>query len=214
MHETSLYTTSVCTGSLLLGAAGLLKGLEATTHWSAYELLSSFGAHPVSSRVVHQVHMITSTASNSWFLRRNYVHQVHMITSTAMNLWFLRRNYTCDISFLSVRQIFFWQNRSKVHLRFRMWGPLYTVYKWPWPMKLWKPLNLVRRPYRGDLKLVFLWSWTLRCRVKTYMTGPSTKWYFIIIPSNLYNKLWSKFKGCEILIVVVSQLYVRLGSKR
>ena len=109
--------------------------------------------------------------------------QVHMITSTATNLWFLRRNYTCDISFLSVRQIFFGQNRSKVHLRFRMWGPLYTVYKWPWPMKLWRPLNLVRRPYHGNLKLVFLWSWALRCRVKTYMTGLSTKWYFIIILS-------------------------------
>ena len=89
MHETSLYTTSVCTGSLLLGAAGLLKGLEATTHWSAYELLSSFGAHPVSSRVVHQVHMITSTASNSWFLRRNYVHH-------ARYTWSLQQQRICD----------------------------------------------------------------------------------------------------------------------
>ncbi len=55
MHETSLYTTSVCTGSHLLAAAGLLNGLEATTHWSMYDLLASLGAKPVKDRVVRQV---------------------------------------------------------------------------------------------------------------------------------------------------------------
>jgi len=65
VHETSLYTTSVCTGSLLLGAAGLLKGLEATTHWSAYEILSSFGAHPISSRIVHQGKIITTAGASA-----------------------------------------------------------------------------------------------------------------------------------------------------
>ena len=39
-HETSQWTTSVCTGSLLLGAAGILDGLEATTHWGAMDLLA------------------------------------------------------------------------------------------------------------------------------------------------------------------------------
>ncbi len=45
------YITSVCTGSLVLGAAGLLNGYRATTHWSAIEHLASFGATPVKTRV-------------------------------------------------------------------------------------------------------------------------------------------------------------------
>ncbi|WFU21471.1 DJ-1/PfpI family protein [Bradyrhizobium sp. CB1717] len=45
------YVTSVCTGSLALGAAGLLKGYRAATHWSAMEMLSQFGATPTKTRV-------------------------------------------------------------------------------------------------------------------------------------------------------------------
>jgi cyclohexyl-isocyanide hydratase len=45
------YVTSVCTGSLALGAAGLLKGYRATTHWSAMEMLAQFGATPTKTRV-------------------------------------------------------------------------------------------------------------------------------------------------------------------
>jgi cyclohexyl-isocyanide hydratase len=45
------YITSVCTGSLVLGAAGLLKGYRATTHWSAMEALAPFGATPARTRV-------------------------------------------------------------------------------------------------------------------------------------------------------------------
>jgi putative intracellular protease/amidase len=51
-HATSDWTTSVCTGSLLLGAAGLLDGLTATTHWAARGGLEQFGATPVAERVV------------------------------------------------------------------------------------------------------------------------------------------------------------------
>jgi len=61
VHETSLYTTSVCTGSLLLAAAGLLNGLEATTHWNAFDLLASLGAKPVKARVVQQVFLWDET---------------------------------------------------------------------------------------------------------------------------------------------------------
>ncbi len=51
-HRTSRWTTSVCTGSLVLGAAGLLDGLRATGHWMFLEPLHSFGAEPTSQRVV------------------------------------------------------------------------------------------------------------------------------------------------------------------
>jgi cyclohexyl-isocyanide hydratase len=45
------YITSVCTGSLVLGAAGLLQGYRATTHWTAMDLLTAFGATPTKTRV-------------------------------------------------------------------------------------------------------------------------------------------------------------------
>ena len=54
VHQTTTFTTSVCTGALLLGAAGLLDGLDATTHWCAYEELASYGATPTEQRVVRQ----------------------------------------------------------------------------------------------------------------------------------------------------------------
>jgi putative intracellular protease/amidase len=59
-HETSQWTTSVCTGSLVLGAAGILRGLEATTHWSVLGMLADFGATPVERRVVEQGKVITA----------------------------------------------------------------------------------------------------------------------------------------------------------
>ena len=53
------YVTSVCSGSLLLGAAGLLKGYKATSHWAAREGLSAFGALPTDARVVVDRNRIT-----------------------------------------------------------------------------------------------------------------------------------------------------------
>ena len=53
------YVTSVCTGALVLGAAGLLRGKRATTHWSSHDLLSSLGATPVSARVVRDGNLFT-----------------------------------------------------------------------------------------------------------------------------------------------------------
>ena len=53
-HATTTYTASVCTGALLLGAAGLLDGLDATTHWCAYDELARYGARPTEQRVVRQ----------------------------------------------------------------------------------------------------------------------------------------------------------------
>lgn len=51
-HEGTTWTTSVCTGALLLGAAGVLAELPATTHWLSYDELAGFGAEPTSQRVV------------------------------------------------------------------------------------------------------------------------------------------------------------------
>jgi putative intracellular protease/amidase len=64
-HETSQWTTSVCTGSLLLGAAGLLKGLEATTHWAAMDDLAALGARPTHRRVVFQGKIVTAAGVSS-----------------------------------------------------------------------------------------------------------------------------------------------------
>ncbi|SKA25955.1 DJ-1/PfpI family protein [Consotaella salsifontis] len=54
------FVTSVCTGSLVLGQAGLLSGRRATTHWNAHDLLSAFGAIPVKERVVRDGPIITA----------------------------------------------------------------------------------------------------------------------------------------------------------
>jgi transcriptional regulator GlxA family with amidase domain len=54
-HQGTVLTTSVCTGSLVLGAAGLLHGLTATTHWSCYDGLAAHGAIPTSQRVVEHL---------------------------------------------------------------------------------------------------------------------------------------------------------------
>ncbi|MGE8186562.1 isonitrile hydratase [Pseudomonas sp. NPDC086278] len=53
------YVTSVCTGSLVLGAVGLLKGKRATTHWAYHELLAPLGAIPVKDRVVRDGNLLT-----------------------------------------------------------------------------------------------------------------------------------------------------------
>ncbi len=54
------YVTSVCTGALVLGAAGLLRGRRATTHWFSHHLLERFGAIPVKGRVVRDGNLITA----------------------------------------------------------------------------------------------------------------------------------------------------------
>jgi cyclohexyl-isocyanide hydratase len=57
--KTAKYITSVCTGSLILGAAGLLKGYKATTHWATFDALKELGAIPTKQRIVEDRNRIT-----------------------------------------------------------------------------------------------------------------------------------------------------------
>ena len=65
VHATTRYTTSVCTGSLLLAAAGLLDGLTAATHWGAVGELEGYGATYTPERVVRHGRIITSAGVSS-----------------------------------------------------------------------------------------------------------------------------------------------------
>ena len=62
-HSATRLTTSVCTGSLVLGAAGLLDGMTATTHWSCFQELAATGATPVAERVVEHLEERIITAA-------------------------------------------------------------------------------------------------------------------------------------------------------
>ena len=64
-HEHSKWTTSVCTGSLLLAAAGILDGVEAATHWLARDELAALGAIPVPERVVQRGKIVTAAGVSS-----------------------------------------------------------------------------------------------------------------------------------------------------
>ncbi|MBW8806190.1 MAG: DJ-1/PfpI family protein, partial [Catenulisporales bacterium] len=65
IHPTTAWTTSVCTGSLLLGAAGILDGLDATSHWNAVASLEAHGAHYTPERVVRRGKVVTSAGVSS-----------------------------------------------------------------------------------------------------------------------------------------------------
>jgi putative intracellular protease/amidase len=65
VHETTRWTTSVCTGSLLLGKAGILDGLKATSHWIYLDLLREYGAEPTLERVVEQGKVVTAAGVSS-----------------------------------------------------------------------------------------------------------------------------------------------------
>ena len=65
IHPMTTWTTSVCTGSIYLATAGILDGVEATTHWASYERLRALGAIPVETRVVRRGKVITAAGVSS-----------------------------------------------------------------------------------------------------------------------------------------------------
>lgn len=60
VHETTQWTTSVCTGALILAEAGVLAGVPATTHWTAFDELALLGAEPIAERVVVEGKIVTA----------------------------------------------------------------------------------------------------------------------------------------------------------
>jgi putative intracellular protease/amidase len=90
VHETTTWTTSVCTGSLLLAAAGLLDGAPATTFWGQRDLLASLGARPVPDRVVEHGKIITAAGVSAgidmalYLLKRMYGDEVAQAVQLAI----------------------------------------------------------------------------------------------------------------------------------
>ena len=60
IHPTTTWSTSVCTGSIYLAHAGILNGLNATTHWASYDRLRELGAFPTEQRVIQEGKIITA----------------------------------------------------------------------------------------------------------------------------------------------------------
>src|SRR5256885_5333658 len=65
VHEGSTWTTSVCTGALVLGAAGILDGKRATTHWAFLDRLPELGAEPVAERGVEDGKVVTAAGASA-----------------------------------------------------------------------------------------------------------------------------------------------------
>jgi cyclohexyl-isocyanide hydratase len=83
------YITSVCTGSLVLGAAGLLKGYKAATHWASMDFLAEFGAIPTSTRVCIDRNRVTGGGITAGidFALELVSRMIDQKTAEAIQLW-------------------------------------------------------------------------------------------------------------------------------
>jgi transcriptional regulator GlxA family with amidase domain len=78
VHATTTWTTSVCTGAIYLAAAGILEGLDATTHWARKDRLEQLGARYLSERVVERGKVITAAGVSSGIdMALRLVEQMH-----------------------------------------------------------------------------------------------------------------------------------------
>jgi transcriptional regulator GlxA family with amidase domain len=78
VHPTTTWTTSVCTGAIYLAAAGILDGLDATTHWARKDRLEQLGAHYLPERVVERGKVITAAGVSSGIdMALRLVEQMH-----------------------------------------------------------------------------------------------------------------------------------------
>ena len=82
VHPTTKWTTSVCTGSYLLGAAGVLTGLRATSHWAFHEGLAKYGAIPTDERVVFAGKVVTAAGVSA-----GIDMSLHLIEKIAGTRW-------------------------------------------------------------------------------------------------------------------------------
>lgn len=76
LHSTTQLTLSVCSGSVILAAAGLLNGLSATSHWAVLDILKKYGAKPVSERYIRQGKIITAAGVSAGIDMALYITSV------------------------------------------------------------------------------------------------------------------------------------------
>lgn len=88
-HQTTRWTTAVCTGSLLLAAAGVLEGVRATTHWLALEELGRLGARPVNQRWVLDGRIMTAAGVSAGIdmALQLAAHEDGSTTAKTIQLW-------------------------------------------------------------------------------------------------------------------------------
>jgi putative intracellular protease/amidase len=89
VHDDSLWTTSVGLGSLLLARAGILEGVEATTHWAFQDELAKLGAIPVNERVVERGKLLTAAGCTAGFDMALVLAErlADPVTAAAVQLW-------------------------------------------------------------------------------------------------------------------------------
>ena len=111
------------------------------------------------------VHLVSSRSSNFWPSLITYSRPFNLANCTA---W----TRICQVALLGISH-----NVSET-LIYHSLGPLHTQGWRPVTMKLWEPKRKCPKAVQRHLRNHVVWSWTLKCSAKPYVTGPSTKCYF------------------------------------